>query len=418
MSRSSQIIIQDRNDGLPWGDLVQILEGIFPFKFSWRRPVGDIPEDEIRLEYRPGDSEGEIADGKSVLKVARWPVGIADADLGNEQLDLADNPEVPFPFRGRSLDVRVPRGWAPLAVSNSETILAACRGRPVWVASSSQDEQHFRSAFPLPTLSFEQGLHDVLNGNRFWELVPLLHWLRQIDRAAALTLPALRACFVFDDPNLHWRKYGFVDFQEIANRASKHNYHVAFATIPLDAWFSHRGTAGIFKANVDRLSLCIHGNNHTKAELARPTSEGNRFSMLIQARRRIEELERKTGLGVSRVMIPPHGACVRKTPAALPHCGYEGACISHGSLRAHNKQEDWTRLLGYLPSELIDECPVLPRWAFAGDCTNTILLAAYLGQPLILRGHHQDLKDGVELLDKLAGIINTLGPIAWTNLQD
>src|SRR5262249_10520331 len=97
---------------------------------------------------------------------------------------------------------------------------------------------------------------------------------------------------------------------------------------------------------------------------------------------------------------------------------FESATISHGSLRAHNKGKDWTRALGYLPSELIRGCPVLPRWRLAANATNTILLAAYLQQPIILVGHHGDLRNGNELMDQLASFINGLGAVAWGNLTD
>ena len=47
---------------------------------------------------------------------------------------------------------------------------------------------------------------------------------------------------------------------------------------------------------------------------------------------------------------------------------------------------------------------------------NTILVAAYLGQPLVLRGHHQDLKEGVAIFEDAADEINALGRVVWANL--
>jgi hypothetical protein len=74
--------------------------------------------------------------------------------------------------------------------------------------------------------------------------------------------------------------------------------------------------------------------------------------------------------------------------------------------------------LGFLPSEWIQGCPVLPRWGIAGSPENSILLAAFLKQPIILMGHHQDLKDGIELLDQLARFINGLGSVSWSNVSE
>jgi hypothetical protein len=102
----------------------------------------------------------------------------------------------------------------------------------------------------------------------------------------------------------------------------------------------------------------------------------------------------------------------------LARSGFEAACISSGSLRAYNKGQSWTRLLGYYPSDLIEGCPVLPRWGFGASVRNALLVAAYLGQPLIVRGHHQDLKGGLGLLDELAAFINGLGDVLWSNLTD
>jgi hypothetical protein len=247
-------------------------------------------------------------------------------------------------------------------------------------------------------------------------VLPLLHWVLEVCASTKFEGPPLRACFILDDPNLHWPHYGFVDFKEIAMTAARENYHVCFATIPLDTWFTHRGTAKLFRDQTKQLSLCVHGNNHTKAELAGNLSEGQRRSLLSQAIQRIERLERGAGLRVCRVMVPPHGACSEEMLADLPNCGFESACISHGSLRAHNKAKPWTKSLGVFPSEVIQGCPVLPRWGLAGATTNAILLAAFLKQPFVLRGHHQDLKDGVEVLDKLGGFINGLGPVSWSNM--
>jgi hypothetical protein len=87
-------------------------------------------------------------------------------------------------------------------------------------------------------------------------------------------------------------------------------------------------------------------------------------------------------------------------------------------LRYHNKSSSWTNALGFRPSEWIENCPVLPRWGLSGDLQNTILLAAYLKQAIILRGHHQDLKDGLELLDELARFVNALGSVKWLNMTD
>ena len=47
--------------------------------------------------------------------------------------------------------------------------------------------------------------------------------------------PPLRAAIVFDDPNLRWRSYGYIDYRRLVEHADEHGYHAAMAMIPLDA---------------------------------------------------------------------------------------------------------------------------------------------------------------------------------------
>ena len=46
-------------------------------------------------------------------------------------------------------------------------------------------------------------------------------------------------------------------FAEMARHAQLNDYHVSFATIPLDAWFVHMPTAELFKNHHNHLSLLI-----------------------------------------------------------------------------------------------------------------------------------------------------------------
>jgi len=249
-------------------------------------------------------------------------------------------------------------------------------------------------------------------------MLVLLQFVREVTASTAYQDAPLRASFIIDDPNLHWPRYGFVDYRELITHAQKENYHVSFATIPLDTWFTHAATADIFRTNSRWLSLLIHGNDHAKQELALNYSDAARKGLLQQAIQRINRLERKTNIRVCRVMVPPHGACSDEMLAELSKCGFESACISAGSLRAHNPGKPWTKTLGFFPAEIIQDCPVLPRWGLTGNVKNSLLLAAYLGQPMILRGHHQDLKDGGAVFDEYARFINGLGNVFWSSMTD
>jgi hypothetical protein len=399
--------------------LIPILEGFLPVKFSFSLLGGAKGEAIIITEEGEGVS-GSVNDAEvtSSLRVPRHKEQPRNGKPSIFTVRFADDPEVPFPFRGRSLRANVGGEPRILLPGAGEKVLAWVEAGPIWTMSFGDGANHYRSAFPPPDIPQGGNLHDVLNAQRFLELLPVIHFVRNICSPGLYEEPPLRACFMFDDPNLHWPRYGFVDFKQIAAHATRENYHVSFATIPLDAWFTHDATVQIFRMNPGRLSLLVHGNDHTKEELGQKYTKRECVSLLGQAVQRVERLERTTGLQVSRIMVPPHGACSEEMLEELPRCGFEAACISHGSLRAHNRIKPWTKNLGFLPSEMVEDCPVLPRWGLNGNTENTILLAAYLGQPIILRGHHSDLKSGVELLDQLAQFINGLGSVLWADMTN
>jgi hypothetical protein len=222
---------------------------------------------------------------------------------------------------------------------------------------------------------------------------------------------------MLDDPNLHWRTYGFVDFAQIAAHAETYKYHVSFAMIPLDTWYIHKPTALLFQQYRDQMSLLIHGNDHIAQELSRPFLDEELARNLLQALGRIDEFERHSGLQVSRVMAPPHGACSESTLGKMAQLGFEAASISKGSLRHDNGQATWLRTLGMRPCDIINGLPVFPRFPFSKSCHNSILLAALLHQPIIAMGHHYDLAEGLELLSELAGFINSLGNVQWNDMK-
>jgi hypothetical protein len=399
-------------------ELLRILEDVLPVKCLRESNERASFCRDLVLENLKTEPEAKCNSQTASLTIpAEQPLetGTAFAEIN---VRFADDADVPFPFRGRIVTSKARGSTTYLRCRRDEKVLASDDRGCLWVVSTGGRPKQYRSAFALPPLPPGRMFQEVFNGDRFIELLPVIHFLREVGRSESLEGPPLRACFIFDDPNLHWPRYGLVDFQQIAARAAEEGYHVSFATIPLDAWFTHKSTAELFRKNAKYLSLCVHGNNHTREELAGNYSQSARVSLLNQAIRRVERLERNARIRVCRVMVPPHGACSEEMLAELPRCGFEAACISHGSLLAYNPSKRWTRQLGLSPSEIIAGCPVLPRWAITGNARNTILVAAYLRQPIILRGHHQDLKDGVELLDQLAGFINGLGPVLWSNLTD
>jgi hypothetical protein len=396
--------------------LFSILERLFPITLGTDDQPYDGFAEQIRFGVHREAAPGYPANDIGSLTVEEPSDNSPPQRRSQCKIVFANDPEVPTPFRGREVATSIPSRSRTVRLDRGQRVLASTGDSPLWSVWNEGGARHFSSAMPLPHVEPHAGFSSVFTGGGFLEALPLLQFLREASSRSSYRPPPLRAAYVIDDPNLHWPRYGFVDYREVARHAERYRYHVAFATIPIDTWFTHAKTAEIFRRERRQLSLLIHGNNHAKNELAKPYSATQRRQLLQQAVNRIKRLEFKTGLDVCKVMVPPHGACSEELLADLPEAGFESACISAGSLRGHNRGKPWCDTLGFFCADVIEGCPVLPRWALDSNARNASLVAAYLGQPMILRGHHRDLKGGIEILDEHAGFINSFGPVAWSNM--
>jgi hypothetical protein len=326
------------------------------------------------------------------------------------RVDLSDDPALERPLRGQGIQEGAAAAATPPLPRGALT-LARLGGAPVWWQAGDGARTHFTSAYPLAELGPGDTLRDHLRARCFMGLLPLVHLIRRLlgERWKA---PPVQASFVVDDPNLHWPSYGFLDYRELAEHATRHGYHVGFAMVPLDGWLVNRRAASLLAENASVLSLLLHGNDHAAHELGRLENDAQAGAAVAQALRRIAAVERRCGVKVERVMVPPYEDCSRPALRAMFRLGVEATSVS----RPH----PWyvgppaeSALAGWWPAELVEGgLPVLPRYPLCGD-RDDLPLRAYLGQPLILYGHHWDFADGLDLLAQAAGEINALGDVQW-----
>lgn len=334
-----------------------------------------------------------------------------------EYVDFSDEAALSA-FSGRRVKVHEKVKFSALDLADfGLRAVASTGGIPFWgIRNDGAMCQHFVS-LPLPELAENEPLFFQFNWQQFLKLLPLVIFFRLNSPLAEWQLP-LKAAFIFDDPNLHWRSYGFVDYRAIAEDAKEHNYHVSFATVPLDSWYVNKRAAQLFAKNKDFLSLLIHGNDHVTKELAGVRDETEAERLLFQALERVKKLEKRSGLEVSKVMAPPHGACSEITLRKMADLGFEGACISRGSLHKYNSNFPWAKTIGFRPSDVISGTTVLPRFPISYNCYNSILISALLGQPILPMGHHQDVSAGLDLLRDIASFINSLDGVNWASMKD
>jgi hypothetical protein len=327
---------------------------------------------------------------------------------------LADGGRLARPLRKRKISEHACVGELELVPQGAQDVLAHVDERAVWWQSG--DGRLHCSLYPLAELGDGQTLRDHLHAGTFMGLLPLLHFLGTLLADQGWQLPTPRAAFVIDDPNLHWPSYGFLKYAQLAEHASRHGYHLAFATVPLDGWRVDARAAALMREHPAELSLLIHGNDHVARELAGLGSDAQAEAAMAQSLRRIAALERRCGLSVARVMAPPHGVCSEPALRAMFRLGFEAVCIS----RPYPWRDGLpapSPLAGWHPTELVaGGIPIAPRQALSAP-REDLIFRALLGQPLILHGHHGDFADGLDLLEQIAADINDLGEVRWGPLD-
>jgi hypothetical protein len=390
-----------------------------------------------------GRAAGELNGLDALLAVgqAAEPAGAADiADLPTltlcvpepaeggppEPLSLSTSSYLDQCLRGAMLpDVHLAgafAGGASISVEPGGEALASADGQPVWARAGG-----LQRALLIPAeLGPREALRERLCDGRSAALLPLLHFLRARTEAIRWQPPAARASLLFDDPNLHWPSYGFVKLGELGRHAREHDYHVALATVPLDAWFAHPAALRALKQSEGAISLLVHGNDHDGGELGRVATEADAVSLAAQALRRVEAFGRRTGVAVDRVMVPPHEACSQATLNGLRRCGFEAITMTRPypwvEFQPHSwlaRPEDAGPLVGWGPAEFVEGVPTLLRHPIAGRSTTELTLRAFLDQPLILYGHHEDAVGGPDALLEAVEEVNHIGgPAKWCSLSE
>jgi hypothetical protein len=271
-----------------------------------------------------------------------------------------------------------------------------------------------------------EALRERLRPGRNKALLALARFLADQTAHLRPAQPPLHATFVIDDPNLRRARYGHIDYAQLLKDARTHGYHVAIAMVPLDGRLARRDgeATRLFREGRGNLSLCIHGNDHDGPELGRPTCDADALALVGQALRRTAAFERRTGLAVDRVMVPPHERLSEPVARALRTCGFEGVCTTRPyPWVADTLERSWLArppeagpLAAWGPVDLVaDGLPVLLRAEF-NHPREDLALRAFLGQPLILYGHHDLLAEGSEALAQAAAEIDHLGEVRWCSL--
>jgi hypothetical protein len=401
--------------------LFSALEEAFPVSFEAREQAGEVEALHGLIVLDPPSAT--LAAGSEGQKNHRCPMLVAFAQLEgatgpSHAIAFSEDANVARPLRGRTLNERSDPARAAVAPAEDDLVLAIAEGEPVWWHRPGEIWTQV-STYWVQELAESESLRDRLTVGHFMGLVPLLHFLWRVCDELGWDERPLSASFVVDDPNLHWTSYGYLNYAELVGHAREHGYHVAFAMVPLDGWFANGRAVSLVRENPTTMSLVMHGNDHVSDELGRLTAGRDAEIVLAQALRRTAAFERRSGVAVERVMVPPHEACSMTALRAMSRLGFDAACIGrrhpwreHEPLPAHAR---WPLIKWHPADSIAGGLPIIPRYLIDRP-REDLVMRALLRQPLILFGHHWDFADGLGALSDAADYINSLGEVHWGSL--
>jgi hypothetical protein len=409
--------------------------GVYPARALHERPrlfaaLSELTAVDLLPVDRPGSSNG-----RPLIRFAQS--GAESEDMPPRTLLIDADPATPGAgsvvtfgedaaldrrVRGRALFDADAHGGT-LAPRSGETVLASTDLGALWVRRRDGDRVEDVVRAAPPELAPSEVLRERLAPGRFMAVLPLLHFLREVGRASSWTPTQPSAAFVIDDPNLHWPSYGPLSFPALVRAGRECGYHTSIATVPVDAWYANRRAVGTFRDAPDALSLSVHGNDHRPNELGRTGTTREARAVLLRALQRVAALEARTGLSISRVMIPPFEACSAVSMQAMLETGWGAVAstrprpwVPHGPEHSPYATADGSLLAGCRPADLSAHgLPVLIRRQF--DDYDDVVLRAFLDQPIVLYGHVSDLDGGLEPLAAAAELINSLGDYSWSSLD-
>jgi hypothetical protein len=223
-------------------------------------------------------------------------------------------------------------------------------------------------------------------------------------------------CLIVDDPILKAR-YGFLSFSEALELMDTHNFTTAIAFIPWNWKRTKRRTVQQFKSRADKLSLCVHGCDHSGGEFAaRSSALLNR--RIKTARQRMESLSQRTSLVYDNIMVFPQGMFSPEAGRALKLNGMVAAANTEVAPSGGAPNETTIADLWDVAIMKYGTFPIFTRRYLTHGVEN-FAFDALLGKPCLIVAHHEVFKDrGRELAEFIAKLNSLKWNLRWCSLGE
>ena len=251
---------------------------------------------------------------------------------------------------------------------------------------------------------------------RFAGAVPVVMYLKWSFRGICWTTSETNACLIIDDPPLKPR-YGFLDFGELLQLANKQTFATTIAFIPWNWQRTNRDTVAAFQQNSGKLSVCVHGCDHTRGEFAARSAD-LLDRKLKTARCRMESLLNKTALDYENVMVFPQGAFSPEAVSALKRNGFVAAVNTKVAPADDASNETTLADLWSVAMARYGGFSIYTR-RYIDHGIENFAFDGILGKPCFVAGHHDLFRDhGSELTEFLRQLASLRWKLCWRTLGD
>lgn len=247
----------------------------------------------------------------------------------------------------------------------------------------------------------------------FSGLVPLVLFLRHC-RIVFWQSPCALANVIIDDPNLKPR-YGFLDIKLLARCVADLRCAISIGFIPWNYKRASSSVVELFRSQWPRLSICVHGCDHTGAEFSTDTP-AEALQLVARGLERMRSFTERTALSCDKVMVFPQG----KFSAAAMQALAETELIA----AVNTELVDFRTCRGVRAGQLLKPAitsysgfPLFQRRPAESQIAD-FALDLLLGKPPLVVAHHDYFQNGMEPLISLVQSLNALdSSLIWTNLE-
>lgn len=247
----------------------------------------------------------------------------------------------------------------------------------------------------------------------FSQLIPAMMFFKYVFKDMCWHNDNEFSNFIIDDPLLQ-KRYGFLKYNELIEVIEQYNFALTIAFISWNSKRTNKDIAKLFQQRPDKLTIAVHGYDHTKGEFGETNYEKLNHKIKL-ASDNMQAHKHLTGVNYDNVMIFPQGIFSKNSMKILKCNNYMSAVnstpftvdsdasnfkISDLLEVAILNYENFPLFLRRYPRDVMD---------FAFDL--------FLGKPILIVEHHHYFKNGNSSIINFIKKINSISEkIKWKGL--